>query len=804
MERLRDLVQSVVRECMPLLLFCFLVGESPGYFLNLDRIVDTLECGAKRLMIGDRKLSKDLVYDQFRVWLPQQGMPERYDVFVASLLDGADAELSGQLFHCLSLCDNGVRPITTFWDRECVYQGRRVAVDPGHALFCSLVAVPLITPQALEAIVAREASGNQLLFEWILALEFKEMGRLEIMPLLADPRPPIPHATQTREWGADQLPQVPPSPNIIAKVREFLEARGLLPSSNLAKRTIKECVSSLLALKTTVDAETLVESRARLPSAFASRLVEECAKPAVAKQMQEAKAATASQKGVKVLSSKDIEWLEKVGSGIASEVWRCRWHSVEVAVKVLKDYNADIKAEFDREVEVNSRLPFHERMVPMNGIVLEPTPCIVLKYLPRLSIDDYVVKGARLLGLGDFATTVRIAVDASAGITHLHEEGLVHRDIACRNFLLDEHLRAYVCDFGLSKFLNKSQTIGVADKVEMCPFRWMAPEAIKHRHYNQASDTFMFGMFLFEFFSRSVPFKVDMPNATVRQVCTAILQGARPTLPPTWPKQLVEIITSCWQANPALRPPMSKINDRLTMFLELVQSRHIPTPTPLIEPFVLGSGGCVDALPPSCPRVPSSPSPSVSSSSSSSSSSSVSLPSPSSQLALGRQLSLRGRYNYVVQESSAYSSYTCLSESSNSGPLSDVIENSIQHLPSFPSSPSSSDDSRSFQQLSVEGLQQCFAQRSQTDVLPLILKHNINGALLLRLEESDLLGLGFTQLQAKRLLSQLPLGVEKELQKMRAEIAGLKALVLQLIDSTSVSPREVVSAGDYAKSNNMS
>jgi len=76
-----------------------------------------------------------------------------------------------------------------------------------------------------------------------------------------------------------------------------------------------------------------------------------------------------------------------------------------VAVKVLKVQSGEKQKEFDKEVDVNSRLPFHERIVPMNGVVLQPK-CIVLKYLPRLSIDDYVVNGERLTAAADFACAV--------------------------------------------------------------------------------------------------------------------------------------------------------------------------------------------------------------------------------------------------------------------------------------------------------------------------------------------------------------------------------------------------------------
>lgn len=50
-----------------------------------------------------------------------------------------------------------------------------------------------------------------------------------------------------------------------------------------------------------------------------------------------------------------------------------------------------------------------------------------------------------------------------AGMLHIHLEGIVHRDLACRNVLLDATENALIADFGLS-----AQTFGVV-KQEQVP-----------------------------------------------------------------------------------------------------------------------------------------------------------------------------------------------------------------------------------------------------------------------------------------------------------------------------------------------
>ncbi len=38
---------------------------------------------------------------------------------------------------------------------------------------------------------------------------------------------------------------------------------------------------------------------------------------------------------------------------------------------------------------------------------------------------------------------------------YLHERGIIHRDLALRNVLLDENFRCRVCDLGLSCLVNE-------------------------------------------------------------------------------------------------------------------------------------------------------------------------------------------------------------------------------------------------------------------------------------------------------------------------------------------------------------
>lgn len=152
-------------------------------------------------------------------------------------------------------------------------------------------------------------------------------------------------------------------------------------------------------------------------------------------------------------------------------------------------------------------------------------------------------------------TRVNISIDVARAITYLHARNIIHRDLKCRNLLIDRNIRVKVCDFGLcretnpeqQKFMTKSGTD-----------EWMAPEVILGNPYNAKADSFSFGMVLFEILTREKPpprdpmrgFELD-PN----EISAA--------LPTDCPPDLRQLTLDCIQSDQNARPGFKDIMDRL-------------------------------------------------------------------------------------------------------------------------------------------------------------------------------------------------------------------------------------------------
>jgi len=46
-----------------------------------------------------------------------------------------------------------------------------------------------------------------------------------------------------------------------------------------------------------------------------------------------------------------------------------------------------------------------------------------------------------------------------AGMIHLHKEGIIHRDLASRNILLNENYESKISDFGYSRIIKSNEEI---------------------------------------------------------------------------------------------------------------------------------------------------------------------------------------------------------------------------------------------------------------------------------------------------------------------------------------------------------
>src|SRR5262249_17323862 len=106
---------------------------------------------------------------------------------------------------------------------------------------------------------------------------------------------------------------------------------------------------------------------------------------------------------------------------------------------------------------------------------------------------------------------------------HIHEHGILHRDLKPGNLLLGDDGTLKIADFGVAKLTDKSEPTTRAQQWLGTP-EYMAPEQTATespaRTVGPATDVYALGVLLFEMLTGRPPFRAHEPLETLRQVQT--------------------------------------------------------------------------------------------------------------------------------------------------------------------------------------------------------------------------------------------------------------------------------------------
>lgn len=98
---------------------------------------------------------------------------------------------------------------------------------------------------------------------------------------------------------------------------------------------------------------------------------------------------------------------------------------------------------------------------------------------------------------------IKIAIEVAFGMLHLHNMGLMHRDLKIENIMLNYILEAKIIDFDLVHVTdindNKSLTKGIGT------FEYMSPEMLNNDEYDNKTDVYSYGIILFVLFTGKLP-----------------------------------------------------------------------------------------------------------------------------------------------------------------------------------------------------------------------------------------------------------------------------------------------------------
>jgi serine/threonine protein kinase len=174
---------------------------------------------------------------------------------------------------------------------------------------------------------------------------------------------------------------------------------------------------------------------------------------------------------------------------------------------------------------------------------------------------------ARSGGRHDLEWSARLLIlrSSSHGMTYLHSQGIIHRDLKSANLLVDSIDRpttVKICDFGLS--FRSDSSIGATLASCGTP-QWCAPEVLRADRVGMPSDVYSFGVVCWELAALdNQPFPDMSPIRVAHEVAysglTPLLSDGQAA---ACPAGIVALMKSCWVAEPDERPSFNVLVQRL-------------------------------------------------------------------------------------------------------------------------------------------------------------------------------------------------------------------------------------------------
>ena len=173
---------------------------------------------------------------------------------------------------------------------------------------------------------------------------------------------------------------------------------------------------------------------------------------------------------------------------------------------------------------------------------------------------------------------------------YLTKKGIQHRDLKAHNCLIERDggmIRVKLTDFGLSRskalvttFTGRASKNGPSGTVTH-----MAPEVLLKNEFTEKSDSYSFGIVMWEVLSRAVAFEGSQHEQIIAQVAA----GMRPSpIPADSPPGLDTLMQECWDKEPFERPTFQRIVSDLQLMPGLQGSDSLPshrTTLPLPPPI---------------------------------------------------------------------------------------------------------------------------------------------------------------------------------------------------------------------------
>ncbi|KAF6037304.1 hypothetical protein EB796_004384 [Bugula neritina] len=148
-----------------------------------------------------------------------------------------------------------------------------------------------------------------------------------------------------------------------------------------------------------------------------------------------------------------------------------------------------------------------------------------------------------------------MAIQVVKGLHYLHRKHIIHKDVATRNCCVDSNYNVKLMDYALSRDFFPDDYTCLGDN-ENKPVKWMAVETLVDKRYSYSTDTWSFGVLLWELITFA---QQPYSDVDAFEISGYLQSGYRLLQPINCPDELFAVMAYCWAMQPRDRPSLTQM-----------------------------------------------------------------------------------------------------------------------------------------------------------------------------------------------------------------------------------------------------
>ncbi|KAK7270481.1 hypothetical protein RIF29_23656 [Crotalaria pallida] len=253
----------------------------------------------------------------------------------------------------------------------------------------------------------------------------------------------------------------------------------------------------------------------------------------------------------------DPSW--KIREGRYGSVYKGQLCNMHVAIKMLPSYGSQSHLEFQRQVEILSRVR-HPNLLTLIGSCVE-SRSLVYEYLNNGSLESHLARNDKTPI--PYQIRISIAADVCSALIFLHSSDpcIIHGNLKPSKVLLDANFVAKLSDIGIPSLVQRgvdSAVTTAAGKNTNESMAYVDPEYLVTGKFTPESDVYSFGIILLKLLTGRPLFGLvrDVKCALEKDNLKAVLDFSAGEWPLYQTKQLTYLALRCCEQTWLNRPDL--------------------------------------------------------------------------------------------------------------------------------------------------------------------------------------------------------------------------------------------------------